>query len=34
MAEYELRMMPVEQVVPADYNPRVALQQGDPDYEK
>lgn len=34
MAEYELRVMPVEKVRPADYNPRVALRPGDPDYEK
>ena len=26
--------MPVEKVRPADYNPRVALRPGDPDYEK
>ena len=34
MAEYELRVMPVEAVRPADYNPRVALRPGDPEYEK
>ena len=34
MAEYELRIMPVDQIQPADYNPRVALKPGDPEYEK
>ena len=29
-----MRVMPVEAVRPADYNPRVALRPGDPDYEK
>ena len=29
-----MRVMPVEKVRPADYNPRVALRPGDPDYEK
>ena len=33
MAEYELRVMPVEAVRPADYNPRVQLRPGDPEYE-
>lgn len=31
---YELRVLPVTAVRPADYNPRVALRPGDPDYEK
>ena len=31
---YEMRMMRVEDVAPAEYNPRVALRPGDPDYEK
>ena len=34
MEGYELRMMPVTAVQPAEYNPRVALRPGDPDYEK
>lgn len=34
LAEYELRVMPVEAVRPADYNPRVALKPGDPEYKK
>lgn len=34
MAGYELRTMPVEKLRPADYNPRVSLRPGDPDYEK
>ena len=34
MPDYELRIMPVDQVRPADYNPRVALKPGDPEYEK
>ena len=34
MPDYELRIMPVDQIRPADYNPRVALKPGDPEYEK
>lgn len=34
MPDYELRIMPVDQIQPADYNPRVALKPGDPEYEK
>lgn len=34
MPRYELREIPIDVIKPADYNPRVALLPGDPDYEK
>ncbi|OPZ65906.1 MAG: ParB-like nuclease domain protein [Firmicutes bacterium ADurb.Bin506] len=30
----EIREMPLEQLLPADYNPRVALSPGDPEFER
>ena len=32
--DYEMRMMPVDQICPADYNPRVDLEPGDPDWDR
>lgn len=30
----DIRKIPVEQIIPADYNPRKDLKPGDPEYDK
>ena len=30
----DIRKIPVEQLIPADYNPRKDLKPGDPEYDK